>query len=535
MHDARPKARRAIRWTAMAAVAAAAVMAAGMAARADDQKVLKAVMGTPARILDPIFTTAYAARNHGYMIFDTLLALDDKFEPKPQMLKDWTLSPDQLTYTFTLRDGLKWHDGGPVTSEDCIASIKRWGAVDGMGQKLLDFTKDFEVVNDKTFKLILKEPYGLVLLSLAKPSSNVPFMMPKRLAMTDAHEQIKEQIGSGPFKFVASEFQPDTKIVYVKNTDYVPRTEPPSWASGGKVVKVDRVEHLNITDTQTIANALINGEIDYVEQPAIDLLSTLQKEPKVKLDNYNPLGFSGMARMNQLYPPFDNPKIRQAVLHAVAQEDYLEAQIGNTEYYKVCQAMFVCGTPLATDAGAPPIKPDLELAKKLLKEGGYDGTPVVVMQPTDIAILQPLAPVTVQAMRAIGMKVDMQSMDWQTLVGRRAKQDPPAQGGWNMFHTTWVNADMLTPVQNLGVNARGKTGGWFGWPDDPEVEKLRDAFVRAPDAAKQKEIAAAIQKKAYEDVLYIPTGMYYQPLAYRTNLVGVLHGPAPFFWNIDKK
>jgi peptide/nickel transport system substrate-binding protein len=525
--------RRWIGWTATT-LAVAALLGAAAPAGAADQKVLKAVMTTPARILDPIFTTAYAARDHGYMVFDTLFAVDEHFKVQPQMVKDWSVSKDQLTYSFTLRDGLKWHDGPPVTSEDCIASIKRWGAVDGMGQKLMDFTKELVAVNDKTFKLILKEPYGLVLESLGKPSSNVPFMMPKRLAMTDAHEQIKEQIGSGPFKFVTAEFQPDTKIAYVKNTDYVPRTEASSWASGAKIVKVDRVEQLNITDAQTIANALINGEIDYIETAPIDLLPMLQKEPKVKIENLNPLGFTNMVRMNQLYPPFDNPKIRQAVLHAVNQEDYLEAQIGNAEYFKACKAMFVCGTPLGTEVGAPA-KPDLELAKKLLKEGGYDGTPVVVMQPTDIAILAPLAPVTVQAMRSIGMKVDMQSMDWQTLVGRRAKQDPPAQGGWNMFHTTWVNADMLTPVQNLGVNARGKVGGWFGWPQDDEVEKLRDQFVRTTDPAKQKEIATDIQKRAYDDVMWIPAGIYYQPSGYRTNLTGVLKAPAPLFWNIDKQ
>ena len=523
--------RRGIRWTAMAAVAAA-VIAAPAGARAE--KVIKAVMTTPVRVLDPIFTTAYAARDHGYMVFDTLFAVDEHFKVQPQMVDHYEVSPDKLTYTFTLRDGLKFHDGAPVTSADCIASIKRWGAVDGMGQKLMDFSKDWVAVNAKTFKLELKEPYGLVLESLGKPSSNVPFIMPARIAATDAHEQIKEQIGSGPFKFVADEFRPDTKVVYVKNPDYVPRKEAPSWGAGGKVVKVDRVEQLNITDPQTIVNALISGEIDFIETAPIDLLSVLQKEPKVKIENVNPLGFTNMARMNQLYPPFDNPKIRQAVLHAVNQEDYLEAQIGNAEYYKKCKAMFVCGTPLATDVGAPE-KPDLELAKKLLKEGNYDGTPVVVMQPTDIGILAPLAPVTVQAMRAIGMKVDMQSMDWQTLVGRRAKQDPPAQGGWNMFHTTWVNADMLTPVQNLGVNGRGKVGGWFGWPKDDEVEKLRDAFVRTTDPAQQKDIAAKIQKLAYDDVMWIPGGIYYQPSAWRTNLTGVVKAPVPFFWNIDKQ
>jgi peptide/nickel transport system substrate-binding protein len=521
------------RWAAAAAAVLAVGGSAIPAARAADPKVLKAVMATPARILDPIFTTAYAARDHGYMVFDTLFALDEHFKVQPQMVKDWSVSSDKLTYTFTLRDGLKFHDGAPVTSADCIASIKRWGAVDGMGQKLMDFTKEMVAVNDKTFTLILKEPYGLVLDSLAKPSSNVPFMMPKRLAETDPHQQIPDQIGSGPFKFIKEEFNPDSKIVYVKNPDYVPRSEPPSWGAGGKVVKVDRVEAINITDSQTIANALINGEIDWVEAPAIDLIPVLKNETKVVVEILNPLGSTGMVRMNHLWPPFDKPKIRQAVLHAVNQEDYLEAQIGNAEFFKQCKAMFVCDTPLGSDAGAPA-KPDLALAKKLLKEGGYDGTPVIVMQPTDIAILAPLAPVSVQAMRAIGMKVDMQSMDWQTLVARRAKQDPPGQGGWNMFHTTWVNADMVTPVQNLGVNGRGKDGGWFGWPKDDEVEKLRDQFVRTTDAAKQKEIATAIQKRAYDDVMWIPTGIYYQPTAWRSNLSGVLKSPVPFFWNIEK-
>lgn len=518
------------------ALAAAMLALGGLAsAQADDQKIIRAVMHSGLRVLDPIVTTAYIARNHGYMIFDTLLAVNDKFEVTPQMVKDWSVSDDKLTYSFTLRDGLKWHDGAPVTSEDCIASIRRWGARDGMGQKLMDFTKDIVATDEKSFKLILKEPYGLVLQSLAKPSSNVPFMMPKRLAMTSPNEQIPEQIGSGPFKFVAAEFQPGNKVVYVKNPDYIPRAEPASWAAGAKVVKVDRVEWINITDQQTAANALINGEIDFFEQPPIDLLALLEKESTVKVDNLNTLGFVGMARMNFLHPPFDNVKVRQAVLYAVNQEDYLEAQIGNSEYYKVCQALFVCGTPFASGAGVPPLKPDLAKAKQLLKESGYDGTPVVVMQPTDLAIVASLAPVTVQAMRSIGMKVDMQSMDWQTLVARRAKQEPVAQGGWNMFHTTWVNADMLTPVQNVGVNARGKDGGFFGWPQDAQIEKLRDDFVRASDPAKQKEIADAIQKRAYELVMYIPTGQYYQPSAYRTNLAGFLKAPVPLFWNVDKR
>jgi len=514
-------------------VLAASLLSLGETAAAQDKKVLRVVMHSGLRITDPIITTAYIARNHGYMIYDTLFATDENFDIKPQMVKDYSVSDDKLTYTFTLRDGLKFHDGAPVTSADCIASIQRWGKRDGMGLKLMDFTKELTAVDDKTFKLVLKEPYGLVLASLGKPSSNVPFIMPKRMADTPADKNVSEEIGSGPFRFVAAEFQPGLKVVYKKNPDYVPRTEPPSWMVGGKIVKLDRVEWINITDYQTAVNALINGEIDYIEQPPHDFIPVMKKSKDVQLVDYNKLGFSSMLRMNWLYPPFDNVKARQAVMLAVNQQDYLDAQIGNPDYQMLCPAMFVCGTPNETDAGAP--KQNLEKARELLKESGYDGKPIVMMQPTDLAIVAPLAPVTAQALRAIGFNVDMQSMDWQTLVGRRAKMDPPAQGGWNIFHTTWVNADMMNPLANVGVNARGKTGGWFGWPEDAQIEKLRDAYARELDPAKQKNIAAEVQKRAYELVTYYPTGQYTSPIAARANVKGILSGPAPVFWNIEKQ
>jgi peptide/nickel transport system substrate-binding protein len=168
-------------------------------------KTITAVMHSDLRVIDPGFTTAYITRDHGYMVYDTLLATDANFKIQPEMA-DWKVSDDKLTYTFTLRDGLKWHDGAPVTAEDCVASLKRWGQNDSMGQKLMDFTASLEASDAKTITLKLKEPYGLVLESIGKPSSYVPFMMPKRLAETPPGQQIKEQIGSGPFKFVKAEF-----------------------------------------------------------------------------------------------------------------------------------------------------------------------------------------------------------------------------------------------------------------------------------------------------------------------------------------
>src|SRR5580698_3734561 len=288
------------RWkrsTIASAIALAAMLASPMPTWAAG-KTITAVMHADLRT-PGMMTTAYIVRDFGYMIYDTLLAEDENFKVQPQMA-EWKVSDDKLTYTFTLRDGLKWHDGAPVTAEDCVASLKRWGKADSMGQKLMDFTASLEAPDARTITLKLKEPYGLVLESIAKPSSYTPFMMPKRLAETPPGQQIKEQIGSGPFKFVQAEFQPGVKAVYEKNRDYVPRKEPPSWTSGGKVVKVDRVEWITMADAQTAVNALQSGDIDFMEIPSYDILSVLAADPDLKIETLNKLGYQTLGRMNFL-------------------------------------------------------------------------------------------------------------------------------------------------------------------------------------------------------------------------------------------
>jgi peptide/nickel transport system substrate-binding protein len=513
---------------AVSAALASQAMAAG--------KTITAVMHSDLRVIDPGFTTAYITRDHGYMVYDTLLATDSNFKIQPQMA-DWKVSDDKLTYTFTLRDGLKWHDGAPVTAEDCVASLKRWGRNDNMGQKLMDFTASIEATDPKTITLKLKEPYGLVLESIGKPSSYTPFMMPKRLAETPPGQQIKEQIGSGPFKFVQAEFQPGVKAVYEKNTDYVPRKEPPSWTSGGKVVKVDRVEWITMADAQTAVNALQSGDIDFMENLPFDLLPVLEANKDLKIEVLNKFGFQTLGRMNFLYPPFDNVKVRRAAFLAMNQKDVLDALVGNAKYQKICGAFFVCGTPLETDVGAETLVKGSGMAeaKKLLAESGYDGTPVVIMAPGDVTTLKAQPIVSAQLLREAGFKVDLQATDWQTVVTRRASQKPPKEGGWNMFFTNWVAADVSNPVVNASVSGRGKNGGWFGWAEDAKIEELRDKFARASTPDEQKKFAADIQKQAYDQVIYIPLGQYLVPTGWRKSLTGVLDGPAtPIFWNIDK-
>jgi peptide/nickel transport system substrate-binding protein len=499
-------------------------------------KTITAVMHSDLRIIDPGFTTAYITRDHGYMVYDTLLATDANFKIQPQMA-EWKVSDDKLTYTFILRDGLKWHDGTPVTAEDCVASLRRWGKSDGMGQKLMDFTSSLEATDPKTITLKLKEPYGLVLESIGKPSSLVPFMMPKRLAETPPDKQIPEQIGSGPFKFVKSEFQPGVKAVYEKNADYVPRKEAPSWTAGGKVVKVDRVEWITMPDAQTAVNALQSGDIDFMETPPFDLLPVLAANKDLKIESLNKLGFQTVGRMNFLYPPFDNVKVRRAALLAINQKDVLDALVGNPKYYVICGAIFVCGTPLETDVGSETLVKGngMSEAKKLLAESGYDGTPIVLLAPGDVVTLKAQPIVVAQQLRDAGFKVDVQATDWQSVVARRASQKPPKDGGWNIFFTNLTGADVANPIANLQISGKGKNGAWFGWPEDAKMEAMRDAYSRSLSAEEQKKIATDIQKQVYDQVTYVLLGQYRVVNAWRTSLTGVLDGPAtPVFWNVDK-
>jgi peptide/nickel transport system substrate-binding protein len=513
---------------------AAAAVALAVLPTAASAQTLKVVMHSDVKILDPIWTTAYIVRNHGYMIYDTLFAVDDKLAIKPQMVDTWTVSDDKRLYTFTLRDGLKFHDGQPVTSDDCIASIKRWAARDAMGQKLMDFTKELKAVDAKTFTLELKEPYGLVLESLGKPSSLVPFIMPRRVAETPPNTQISETIGSGPFIFRRDLWRAGETLIYEKNKDYKPRAEPPSGLSGGKVVHLDRVEWLAISDPQTAANALLNGEIDMVEQPVIELLSLFEKDKNVEIRDFNPLGLQYGFRFNTLHKPFNDPKIRQAALYALNQKDFLMAGIGNPKYFRECKAVFICDTPNATDKGfEDKLGSNFNKSKELLKEAGYDGTPVVLLFATDTNTGR-LTPIVKSLLERGGFTVDIQPMDWQSVVSRRTRKDPPSAGGWNGFMTAWVSADLLDPIVSSFVSAACDKAA-IGWPCDTKLEELRDAYARTTDPAQRKALAEQVQVRLSEYPTYAQLGQYNIPIVRRTTVSGNLESPVPVFWNVKKK
>ncbi len=518
-------------------IAAGAATLAGAfwrrAAAAAETKTLRFIAASDLRVLDPVWTTAYITRNHSYMVFDTLFALDDKFQPHPQMVGDYKISADKLNYSFRLRDGLKFHDGQPVRGVDCIASLKRWMARDSFGQTLAAEVAEMTGGEDKAFSIRLSSAFPLLISALAKVSSLVPFIMPERLAKTDPFKQVTEMVGSGPFKFVKSEFQPGNKVVYVKNTDYVPRQEPPTWASGGKVVKLDRVEWLYIPDHTTAAAALNSGEADWWENPPFDLLPVLGAD--VTVAESDPLGSPQMIRFNHLFPPFDNVKMRQAVLAVANQADFMTAIAGDPKYWKTSTSVFASGTPMANDAGSAALTGprDFAKAKQLVAETGYNGEKVVVLDATDLPGPHAQALVAADLMKKLGLNVDIQAMDWGQLVTRRASMKPIEEGGWNVFGTGWIGADMLDPTLNQPLRCNGKKA-WFGWPTDAMIEALHTDWIKAGNLEERQAIAAKIQARAFEVVPYVPTGQIAPKTAYRNTLKGVIPAPVTLMWNVEK-
>lgn len=494
---------------------------------------LRAVLNSGLRALDPIVNTSVVTNVHAMMIYDQLLGQDAQGDIRPQMAS-WTVRDGGKTYRFTLREGLNFHDGSPVTSEDCIASIKRWGQVDTMGQVLMKMVSGMHAIDDRNFEIALTQANDLILEALAKTGSRPAVIMPRRLAETPPNQAVAQNVGSGPFRMVMSDFQPGVRAVYDRNKDYVARSEPLSGSAGGKQALVDRVEFVAMPDQMTALNALINGEVDFLESVPYDLLPMLDGNKAVKVDVLNKEGNWTMFRMNFLYPPFDNRLLRQAAMLSVRQQDILNALVGNPKYYRTCPAVFGCGLPYESRYGSDfVVSGDPARAKALLKEGGYDGTPVVILQPSDnpFASSQPL--VIAQALRKTGFNVQVQTMDWQTLTARRSNDGPPTHGGWNIFVTFSALGDQSDPIRSLFVAAAGKKS-WFGWPDVPKIEELRVKFAMASDKAERKAIAEEIDRMAIDEGLVAPLGQYVYPSAYGAKLSDVPAYPRPVFWNVRK-
>ena len=482
---------------------------------------------------DPIWTTANVTRNHAYMVWDTLYGLDIALQPHPQMCAGHEASDDGLTWRFTLRDGLTFHDGEPVRGSDCIASIARWSKRDTFGQLLAARLGDMTVLDDRRFQIRLSRPFPLLLQSIA---GNNCFIMPERVARTDPFKQLDEITGSGPFRFVRDEWVSGSLAVYMRFDRYQPRPEAADFSAGGKIAHVERVEWRVMPDPATAGAALQAGEVDWIEQPLIDLLPLLRRNENIHVATQDPFGVIGVVVFNHLQPPFDNVKIRRALLPAIDQSEYVAAVMGNeSANAKTGVGVFTAGSPLANTAGLDVLTGprDITLARKLVAESGYRGEPAVLLSPSDYASLQAVAQVTRDVYQRVGLNVEYASTDWGTVISRRASKEPVAKGGWSTFVTTADGLGLANPIGNNMIRGAG-ANGWFGWPTSPRLAALREAWLDATDVATQLRIAEDIQRVEWDEVPYIPVGQWSLPTAYRTRLSGILRSPYPTFWNVAK-
>ncbi|NKC31057.1 ABC transporter substrate-binding protein [Falsiroseomonas selenitidurans] len=525
------------RLAATLALGAALLAGPAWAQTVSPDRVLRMVPNADLQTLDPINTTAGVVQSHAHMIYDQLFGRDAQQRPQPQMVGAWSVSPDALVWRFTLREGLAFHDGAAVTATDVVASLRRWGARDPHGRQLMAITAGMEPEADgRSFTWTLRRPYGLMLDALSKPAGNMPAIMPARIAATDPFTAIRETIGSGPFTFAREEWVPGSKVVYLRNPAYVPRSEPASGTAGGKVAHVDRVEWLNIGNVQTSALALMQGEVDYIESPGVDFLPMLRRRG-MRIVRTNTLGAPGMIRMNHLHPPFDDARVRQALMLLVNQEEILQGMFPDPELYQVCHAFFVCGSAQETNAGVPAglgSAAARERARQLLREANYDGTPIVMMDPTDNPFVHTATLVLAQQMQSVGFRTDVQATDFASMAGRRANRRPPSEGGWHIGLTYWNGLGASDPVGNVPMQASCDRA-WPGWPCDAAHQALIDAFPYAANAAERTRILEELHASAYRLVPYVPYGQWYLPSAVTPRISEVLAMPGIIIaWNIRK-
>jgi peptide/nickel transport system substrate-binding protein len=484
---------------------------------------------------DPTWSGAYIARNAALLVWDMLYGIDNTLMSRRQMVEAEEVSADGLTWTFRLRPGLKFHDGEPVLAKDAVGSINRWAARAPMGQMIKAIENELTAIDDRTFRWALKKPYPKMLLALGKMTTPCCFVMPARIAATDPFRQIGEYIGSGPMRFVRNEWVPGAKAVFEKFADYAPRPEPASWLAGGRNVVVDRIEWITIPDPATAAAALQNGEIDWLEVVIPDLLPVLRKNRNLVTAINDPVGLVGQLMMNHLYPPFNDVRARRAILMALSQEDYMRANVGDDDsLWKPMPGYFAPGTPLYTEEGGDILKGPrkLDVAKRLLADGGYVGEPITLMAAQDVAFHKTWGDVTVDLLKRLDVKVDFAAVDVGTVLARLRQKSPPRQGGWQMAVMGLLGVDSADPT-NKSLRAKGNEA-MNGWAHNPQIEAEVAAWYDAASLDEEKTIIRRLNRQALDHVLYAPLGVVLLQSAWRKTVGGIVQAPLPLFWGVSK-
>ncbi len=486
--------------------------------------------------LDPVWTTASVTRNFSSLVYDTLYGLNARLEPHPQMAEGHVVSDDGLRWTVRLREGLRFHDNEPVLARDCVASLLRWMKRDSLGQTLAARLDALEAPDDRTLVFRLRQRFASLPFALGRSQPSPPVIQPARLAATDAFKQITEVVGSGPFRFLPGEYISGSQAVFARFDGYQSRTEPADFTAGAKRALVERVEWRIMPDPATQANALLTGEVDWVEQPLPDLLEKLRANKDVEVGKLDPYGLYPVLRLNHLQPPTSNLALRQAILAAIDPTEVMQALMGDdTSAYTAPIGCFLPGTESANDAGMDRLggKKSLAELRAMVAASGAGGERLVLLHATDQPFYDAMTQVVAARLKQIGINLDEQAMDFGTVVQRRNSREPLDKGGWSGFIASFPASDYMDPLVAIGVRGNG-TGAWYGWPSDPAIEAARDAWMASDDPAERQKLARTLQTEALTNVQYVPLGRYRPSTAWRRSLSGLLAGPAPVFWNVTK-
>jgi len=511
-----------------ATLAAVLGLSAPVSAQTSDST-LRAAPHARLEVLDPIWTTAYITRSHGYLVYDTLFGMDQEFEPQPQMVSDWSVSEDGLEWSFTLRPGQRWHDETPVTAEDCVASLKRWGARDGLGQAMFGLVQEIAPQDADTFTIRLSKPFPRMLHALGKISSNVPFMMPARIAATPPEQPITDPTGSGPYRLSMDDWA-EGRVIYLRNDLYVPRDEPTSLTAGAKIGFMERIEWVWFDTHAEAVDATLSGDIHFFESPSTTVSDRFADQEVATLEVTDPSGNVGMAVFNHQVAPFDNSEIRRAVITAMSQTDYMDAALGNPDFWRTCDSVYACGTPYASGTGVDGfVTGNIDAARQMLADAGYDGTPVVILDPVDSPVISAFTGVTLELFAKLGITVDHREMNWAELLERRTVRTAEDGEVWNMFHTWWIADDLSDPLR-IAYSGDPQTG-WIGWPDAPELAQLRNDFLLAENDEAAGLAAAEVQKVIAENAHFAILGQFFEPIAFRSDIMG-LQRPIQMYYNL---
>lgn len=522
--------------TASAALPGLSVAAPGIASAQARARVLKFAPSSDLSVLDPMFTTAFVTRNHACMVYDTLYGIDAQQRPQPQMAEGHTVENDGKTWRITLREGLRFHDNEPVRARDVVQSLKRWASRDPYGLTLMERVEELSAESDRVVVFRLKKPFPHLLDVLGKPTPYLPAIMPERLATTSSSVQVTEIIGSGPFRFVPAERISGALAVYERFEGYVPRPSgTTSFLAGPKVVHFDRVEWHTLPDAGTAASALQTGEIDWWEHPTADLLPLVRRNRNLATDILQVDGYMGVMRFNHLVPPFDNPALRRALFAGIQQSDYMMAVAGEDRSgWRDGVGYFQPDSPMASTAGLEALTGprSLDAVKEAIRKSGYNGERVVMLASADSALTYPLNEVAAAYLREVGINLDYRTQDWGSVWQRLQSRQPVEQGGWNIHCNYTAGLSAANPAAYSYLRGNG-AGALFGWPTSPAIERLRDEWLDSGDLAEQQRLCREIQLRAFEEVPFIPLGLFYQATAYRKSLVDMQKG-LPLFYGVRR-